>query len=318
MLKEFLKSLNKSSPALKRYVLGNESGDLDSVACALCYAYFLGKKQGYRPILNFPKEDLALRPELCSLIKELNLEDLLIFKTDLVDVQELVLVDHHTLAVDQADLAPFVVEILDHHPGEVPLYPQLQHKEMVSIGSLSSWIAMKLPASEWPLDCARLLYSAILLDTKDGKDPCKTKPDDEKMLQALAHRLNRSDRNADYLVLNALKWELSQEGLLRKDLKSYRSGTQVYGIVSAPSFAKVSHDLAESFRQERGFDALFLFETKSKTLTLITSDSVVFEQFFKGVPFPLLEKKLGMARFQCPEDSARKTIQPMLNFEFFR
>jgi inorganic pyrophosphatase/exopolyphosphatase len=174
MLVTFLQKLKESPPGKRCYVLGNESGDLDSIACALCYAYFLGEKQGYMPILNFPQEDLALRPEFLFLMQEIDLpEKWLFFKEDLRKAEEVVLVDHHTLASDQQDLAPLVVEIVDHHPGTIPQYPQLVQIECLTVGSLASLIATKLPAREWPEDCARLLYSAILLDTKNGMDPHK-------------------------------------------------------------------------------------------------------------------------------------------------
>lgn len=314
MLLSFLQRLKKSLPEKNRYVLGNESGDLDSIACALCYAYFLGEKQGYVPILNFPREELALRPEFMALMQELDIpEELLYFREDLGKMKEVVLVDHHTLAFEQRDIAPFVVEIVDHHPGKIPAYPRLVQTESETVGSLSSLIGAKLPAKEWPEDCGRLLYSAILLDTKNGKDPYKTTTLDEKMLASFSLRLKR-EREADFLQLKSLKESLSPEQWLQKDIKSYFEGKIHYGIASAPSFRGVDPLLIESFRQKKGYEALFLFETGTKKLSLYAPDPHVFDHFLKAIPFSLLGSGSGEAHFQCPPESARKTIQPLIKF----
>lgn len=312
MLVSFLQNLKESPSGKRRYVLGNESGDLDSIVCALCYAYFLGGKQGYIPILNFSREDLALRPELLYLMQELQIpEKRLFFKENLVNPLEIVLVDHHTVALDQEYLAPLVVEIVDHHPGQMPQYPRLIQVECVTVGSLASLIATKLPAREWPEDCARLLYSAILLDTKNGKDPYKTTPLDEKMLASLTDRLHR-ERNADYLLLKDLKESLTPEQWLYKDLKSYQLRGESYGIASGPSFEGLELRAVEELRQKKGFSALFLFETTTKRLSLYATDHQVFTIFLKAVPFPLLEKGDSEAHFQCPQESSRKSIQPLI------
>jgi inorganic pyrophosphatase/exopolyphosphatase len=306
-IQEFLQKVKAANTG--RYVLGNESGDLDSIACALCYAYFLGEKQGYVPILNFPKEELALRPEFLTLkIPQAGL----FFKEDLKKMHEIVLVDHHTLALDQQNLAPFVVEIVDHHPGEIPVYPHLVQKECVTVGSLASLIASKLPAREWPADCAMLMYSAILLDTKNGQDPYKTTPLDERALDSLAKQLKR-DRNDDYLHLKALKESLTPEQWLRKDLKSYRNSVCIYGIASGPSFQGLESSQIEKLRRDRGFEALFLFETSTKRLSLYAVDPQLLEHFCASVPFPVLRKGQHEAHFQCSPESSRKSVQLIIS-----
>jgi hypothetical protein len=54
-------------PRITGAVLGNESGDLDSVACALVMARFLPEPQ--LPVLNFPRADLALHTEVMAVME---------------------------------------------------------------------------------------------------------------------------------------------------------------------------------------------------------------------------------------------------------
>ena len=53
-------------------VMGNEASDADSIISSIAYAWYLthrcDQKQLYVPVMNIPKEDLALRGEVCSII----------------------------------------------------------------------------------------------------------------------------------------------------------------------------------------------------------------------------------------------------------
>lgn len=53
--------------------MGNESCDLDSVACALLYARYLNFKEMHStihlPILNIPRDDFLLKTEVVYLLE---------------------------------------------------------------------------------------------------------------------------------------------------------------------------------------------------------------------------------------------------------
>lgn len=63
------------SDATTAFVVGNESADLDSIASALVYGYIQSSHPEARrsnkvtiPLTNIPARDLALRPELTTLL----------------------------------------------------------------------------------------------------------------------------------------------------------------------------------------------------------------------------------------------------------
>lgn len=90
-------------------VLGNEACDVDSMVCALTYAYFLSKTaQGEMlalPLLNIRQSELLLRSDNVFLLRQVALSpDLLLFR-DQLDLRalqragrlRLTLVDHNIL-----------------------------------------------------------------------------------------------------------------------------------------------------------------------------------------------------------------------------
>ncbi|PNS16504.1 hypothetical protein CAC42_238 [Sphaceloma murrayae] len=132
----------KRSPVT--FVIGNESADLDSIASAITYAYIatlspqqhLKPAQIYVPVLNIPRADIALRPELLALLPRANIgREHLITLDDLGDlstVQERlvpeatrwVLVDHNVLQGRLGEVySGRVVGVIDHHvdEGRVPV-----------------------------------------------------------------------------------------------------------------------------------------------------------------------------------------------------
>jgi hypothetical protein len=87
---------------------------------------------------------------------------------------------------------------------------------------------------------------------------------DRGMLVTFLQKLKESPPGKRCYVLG--NETLSPEQWLRKDLKSYHLGSLIYGIASAPSFQGLDRDLIESFRQKRGFSALFLLEALRRSL----------------------------------------------------
>lgn len=91
-------------------VLGNVSADLDSVFGALALAYCLSEVRYIQirgisilPVVNIPREDLPLRTEIVSVLKESGVHlELLRFVSE-VDITDkgLILYDHNQLAHEQ-------------------------------------------------------------------------------------------------------------------------------------------------------------------------------------------------------------------------
>jgi exopolyphosphatase len=91
-------------------VLGNVSADMDSVFGALALAYCLSEVRSRQirgipilPLVNIPREDLPLRTEIVSTLKESGVNlDLLTFVSE-VDIADkgLILYDHNQLAHEQ-------------------------------------------------------------------------------------------------------------------------------------------------------------------------------------------------------------------------
>lgn len=109
-----------SAPRSVTLVSGNESGDADSLACALGVGYLLG--QGTFPLLQTRARDLALRPENILALRTagvaatdiLTLDDVESTLKHLPDARiEIVLVDHNRLTANLAPFSPDVISVLD-------------------------------------------------------------------------------------------------------------------------------------------------------------------------------------------------------------
>ena len=138
-------------------VLCNESGDLDSVACAVLLGWHeTNKHQGVPalPLLPFPRADLPLKTEVIKVFKKENLPldhvvcldelqlDNLHEKTDVM------LVDHNVINVPQLQvLDDRVVEVYDHHKLERPVKEKKEEAEKVEVeatGSCATIVSRKI------------------------------------------------------------------------------------------------------------------------------------------------------------------------------
>lgn len=114
-----------------RFVTGNQSADLDSIVCAITYAYLQYNldQELIVPLINIPKKDFRLRRDIELLLKSHSItEDNLFFLEDFKKATattnaDLVLVDHcnvqgdiFTELINEGRLK--VVGIVDHHEDE--------------------------------------------------------------------------------------------------------------------------------------------------------------------------------------------------------
>jgi exopolyphosphatase len=253
----------------KHFVMGNEAGDMDSVVSAIVFAYANRKnaKQDYFPVINIPEQELYLRQDVVYVLSQLgaqiergdrNLLRLknspLLFRSHLEEVNHskwtLTLVDHTRLSPKQEQYASRVARIIDHHdeketPGCCVSSANKVQQKMGSNATLIAKEIKKIDQGKYAISAneARLLLSAILLDTDNCKNKKKTEPEDEEEVYLLAEIIASKgfckNALAEHLIKlkNNVKAFTLQE-MLKRDYKEYREGEVnhlKYGIVSIPS-----------------------------------------------------------------------------------
>ncbi|KAF9467710.1 hypothetical protein BDZ94DRAFT_1280301 [Collybia nuda] len=157
-------------------VMGNEAGDLDSVASAIAYAWIQSEihKKPTVPLIQTERDDLSLRTEnlyALGLAGLDNPKEQLLTITDLAEIKpfpshQLALVDHNRLGssftVNNPDSQ--VVAVVDHHEDEGLYKDTANPRIIVPAGSCASHVA-GLATAEVPAELATLLLCAILIDT---------------------------------------------------------------------------------------------------------------------------------------------------------
>ena len=252
-------------------VIGNESADLDSVISALTYGYLQSDtfEQDHSiephdlslivPVANLSSADLALHPELTTLLDQAKLKP-----SDLLTLNDLgplpltvhntrwTVVDHNVM---QGALGEHyrgaVVGVIDHHDDEHIVSPTANPRIIEKAGSCTSLVVNHLRArmdASPPQTCSELAHLAlgpILIDTVCLTDSSKTIEADRDAVIYLEGLLSRSETNAQsydrkkfYDSINAAKSDLNSltvNDILRKDYKQWTEGAVTLGISSVVS-----------------------------------------------------------------------------------
>lgn len=286
-------------------VMGNQSGDMDSICSAIGLSLILPNAI---PIINIEKSEMSMRKDVLYLLGQVSIDpETLYYKDSLPFFLTLAnegkalmtLVDHNVLAPDQIEWMPYVNRIIDHHVDEVVNYPRLEEKIIAETGSCATLIAEIS-------DLGILLLAPILLDTSNGQDERKTTPRDLKFIQ---------DGDDLYQTLLAKKRDLeglSPYQLLNRDFKMYQKDQCLYGISSLPHGIEwKSSEAAKEFMKEKNLVFLIILEWigDQKFLLVfdapwILDDPVLNELFVKPVSQPLIQLK---------EPLPRKVFQPILH-----
>ncbi|KAF9788070.1 DHH phosphoesterase [Thelephora terrestris] len=232
--------------------MGNEAGDLDSIASAIAYAWFatVVKKLNTVPLIQTPHPDLGLRAENLyafsvsgfgddpAKFDVLCLDDLP--KSSPFPSHKFSLVDHNRLGSYFTENNPnaTVVSVVDHHEDE-QLYKDTADPRIITVptGSCTSLVA-DLIHSQSPAEVgiipelATLLMCGIVIDTNNLKPGGKAEDPDR---QAMAYLLPRStfvpafspsiadtDPGTDFNDIPALK-------NLTKDLKTRKEDVSRLG-----------------------------------------------------------------------------------------
>lgn len=234
-------------------VFGNEAGDLDSMASALSVAYFkhcvalsdkTKEQRVFVPMINIPRTDLRLRPEVIRAFEIAFREDAaeMLQASDLfaripfrdevmLDVLaerndlHIILTDHNRLAPFQSAFGDKVSGIYDHHADE-GMYKKSYDRVIDSVGScctLAARLWMEEPdlmVTYMPRELSLLLLEAIIVDTASLSSSVTTETD-KSAAKFLYQRLGRDrSRDARKEYYKALADEMSSAKKLLRQLKS--------------------------------------------------------------------------------------------------
>lgn len=288
-------------------VMGNQSGDMDSICSAIALSLILPNAI---PIINIERAEMSMRKDVLYLLEQVSIDPEKLYYKDSLPFfltlakegkAKMMLVDHNKLAPDQSEWVPFVNRILDHHVDEQVDYPNLEEKIIAQTGSCATLVAEMANG-----DLSPLLLAPILLDTANGQDERKTTSRDLQFI-----------KNGDALYQTLLAKKRDNEGLtpfqlLNRDFKSYQKEQCLYGISSLPHGVDwKSAEAAKEFMKEKSLEFLIILEWIGDHKFLfvigapwILGDAVLNELFVQPVSLPIIQLK---------EPLPRKVFQPILH-----
>ncbi|KAG1768035.1 hypothetical protein EV702DRAFT_1145389 [Suillus placidus] len=232
-------------------VMGNEAGDLDSLASALGYAWLRSNTSGKAiAYITTPKEDFVLRAENVHALGLAGInhpfEELYCSDDPMPSqVSQFALVDHNVLHTRYASPTARVVAVIDHHEDEGQYKDTADPRIVEPAGSCSSLVArlyQSSPNLSIPPELSTLLLSAILIDTHGLKEGGKALDVDReaatflipKSLLAHDKEVSASSDNQPITHLPSVQSlsttlgekklfvsHLSARDLLRRDYKEY-------------------------------------------------------------------------------------------------
>ncbi|MDA3938842.1 MAG: DHH family phosphoesterase [Spirochaetia bacterium] len=334
-------------------VMGNEAADLDSMASAVCYAWYLhldDPSQNSFPLINIPRADFKLRTEAVYLFQEagVNIDDLLF--TEDIDLEKLkaagtlklVLVDHNKLASSQTGLERLITGIIDHHADEAA-YPPAAVTDIKPVGSCATIVAenfLKDQQDTIEKSLGTLLLGTILLDTVNlDPEAGRVTNDDSKAANKIIE-ISGLDSKKLFDKLQFEKFNVSSLGsydLLRKDYKEWQMGSVKLGIGSvllpASDWAAKDPDIAnecDRYLKEHKLDVLlamnaFTSPGFTRQLVVYVPDGNLRSKtvtFLEGSDLGLEKLEINSSSDGCTFYNqknlgiSRKKLQPLLK-EFF-
>jgi len=350
---ESLKS-NFSNTKQVTIVMGNEAADLDSMASAVTYAWYLNlsdKDGKYFPMINIPRADFKLRTEAVYLFQEagVNIDNLLF--TEDVDLDKLkagsnlklILVDHNKLASSQTGLETVITGILDHHADE-EAYPPAAVTDIRPVGSAATIVAesfLKDQKDSIDNSLGTLLLGTILLDTVNLETEAGRVTDDDSKAAKEIIDIAGLDSKKLFDKLQFEKFNVSSLGsydLLRKDYKEWQMGSVKLGIGSVllpvEDWAAKDPEIASEcnrYLKERKLDVLlsmnaFTNPGFTRQLVIYVPDSNLRDKtvsFLEGSDLGLEKLNINSSSNSCTFYNqknlgiSRKKLQPLLK-EFFK
>ncbi|KAG8916317.1 Exopolyphosphatase [Tulasnella sp. 419] len=292
----FLEDVKNNKGGNWTVVMGNEAGDLDTVASSIAYSYLATSLRNDPTValIQTPHSDLYLRPEnlFAFQIAGLDAE-----QRDLLCVDDLptsttfpkiALVDHNRLNPAFEGDSVKVVGVIDHHADE-GLYKDANPRDITPVGSCASLVARDFQHlwtdSPVPQEVATLLLSAIYIDTAGLKPGDKAVDIDRAAASFLSKHSTLPEQPQIGLIgeepglslatlakaLSSRKKDidnLSTRDLLRRDYKQWIWGGLSTGISTVPCGSKDWLDKDAKFWE--GLDA-YLDEKKLSILGVLTT-----------------------------------------------
>ncbi|KAH8554615.1 hypothetical protein BGW37DRAFT_480405 [Umbelopsis sp. PMI_123] len=230
-------------------ITGNESGDLDSIASALTFAYLSEHKSKsqqdlFLPLVNIPKDDLALRPEAGFVLSESSIDAQFLCYNDTIDISilpnvfqqlQLILVDHNKLcnpfSFNQEKWSPLIGGIIDHHVDE-HMYDCKLFRTIKPTGSCASLVILhhkdviqesKEKQLEW---LAKLALAPILVDSVNLQPQYGRTTDEDVMAANILKQHVTLDYDNYFQKIQSAKsniHHLNDRDLLRKDYKEWKT-----------------------------------------------------------------------------------------------
>ncbi|KAG8895701.1 Exopolyphosphatase [Tulasnella sp. 408] len=335
---QFLQDLEAKNADKWTVVMGNEAGDLDTIASSVAYSYLATNLQRTPTValVQTRHTDLYLRKENLFALGFSNLDstgaDLLCID-DISDSHPLntsfskyVLVDHNTLEDAFEGGTGKVVGIIDHHTDEKK-YPDAVFREIETAGSCTSLVARHFQ-NGWTAeagvspDVATLLLTGVTIDTR-GLSNDDVKPVDEnsarflyansKLAQQGSFQGKRSLKDLDETLDDKKDdvGDLSTNDLLRRDYKDFDTSNKLtVGLASVPlrleAWAERDKDQGKNFFDEveayfakHNLSVLGILTTKKKRELLFLTNK-------DTVPADM-EKRLfdGLKNNKIPPDNVK-------------
>lgn len=215
-------------------IVGNQSADLDSVVCAVSWAYYLTCMSNniFIPFVNNKREIFATKNIFKFLQDEFNLElDNFLFLNDdwrrdsdaLNLVKGIFLVDHNKLDKKETELnfSPLVQAILDHHEDEGLFLHASPRTINNKIGSTTSILVHIISTARFELtkEWACFLSCAILYDTQNLT--YKTDLTDRFALEYIKKFNNQNIFEKMSAQMQCQQDDLSIELVVQQDLKLF-------------------------------------------------------------------------------------------------
>lgn len=248
-INNFLKTLRTSIGSTQKYglVSGNQSGDLDSVICAITYAYFSHQVDPQKPLLpflNFARADLSARKDIELVFSSNGLDaNQLYYVDDLehLSPNELVLVDHNSPQGKIAELELEVTGIIDHHEDE-GLFLNSEPRIIEKTGSCSTLVAKYWLEKGATLDSevVRLLLAPLVIDTRNLTSRMETQ--DYEMAKKYASFIPAQDTTTWFTQLQEAKEDISSltaREILTKDYKFFEFGVGSAEVEKNVGFSSV-------------------------------------------------------------------------------
>ncbi|TFK75695.1 DHH phosphoesterase [Pluteus cervinus] len=262
-------------------VMGNEAGDLDTVASSVAYAYLYAKLHNTPtiPLIQTARSDLHLRAEN---LQALTFSGFSSNSSDLLTIDDLpsaspfpshkfALVDHNHLGsiFSQNNPQATIVAVVDHHADEGLYGSSATPRVITPAGSCASHVAVlfeasasKLEPKNIPVELGSLLLTAILIDTNGLKPGGKALHPDIVATRYLLPRSNLSSSISAELreALLSASSPPASGSTLAPDLGNTASDEEhqkeLFGLASIKELNKVLSDKKEDVSHLSGRDLL--------------------------------------------------------------